>query len=158
MASARLRKFAGAIFSEYNLLTRRKLAIPIGGRTVANISKKSGNDKNEEEIEGPKQFTTSKAASWRAVQSRSGRLPDDEEPWYQDYVVIGSTAAVLIYFGILREENDIDRIFDLTLYDHIEGLEEVQLRVALEFNRERNLDTKPIEARLREIEEQKMNQ
>ncbi|XP_046423254.1 uncharacterized protein LOC124181097 isoform X1 [Neodiprion fabricii] len=155
MASAMLRRIAGTIFSECNLLKPRKLSTPIGWRTLANVSNKSKDYKNEEQYEEPLRFTGSKADTWIAMKSRTGKTSD--EPWYQMYVVIASTAAFLIYFGILREESDIDRHFDLTLYDHIEGLEEVQLRTVLKFNRERNLDTKEIEARLREIEKQKMD-
>lgn len=57
----------------------------------------------------------------------------------------------MIYFFILREENDIDLIFDKSLYDHIEDLEEQQIEMTLEHNKQNGIDTKELEARLREI-------
>lgn len=38
----------------------------------------------------------------------------------------------LVYFCVLREENEVDTKLRMTLYDHIEGLEEKQLEISLE--------------------------
>lgn len=67
-------------------------------------------------------------------------------------VVCASVAAFLLYFCVLREENDIDAFISTPLYDRIEGLEEVQLRTVLEYNLNNGLDVSKITARLREIE------
>jgi len=39
----------------------------------------------------------------------------DMFPWYQGYIVSASLAVFLIYFCILREENDIDLMLDTDL-------------------------------------------
>lgn len=80
------------------------------------------------------------------------RSPEVTTPWYQPYVVCGSVAVFLIYFCILREENDIDSEFDKTLYERLSGLEKTQLIQSYKFNKEHGKDTADIERRLKEIE------
>lgn len=56
---------------------------------------------------------------------------------------------------MLREENDIDKELGRSLYSRIEGLEEVQLKMSLQYNLDNGLDTTAIVQRLQEIEEEK---
>jgi len=93
----------------------------------------------------------SPAAKWKAEISRSGNV----EPalWYEPYVIIASLSVFLVYFCILREENDVDEELGKTLYDRISGLEEKQLELSLQYNEENNLDTTAIKNRLKEIKE-----
>lgn len=76
-------------------------------------------------------------------------------PWYQPIVVVISVTTFLLYFCVLREENDMDASLKKTLYDHIEGLEEKQLELALEHSVQTGKDTKTITTRLQEIREAK---
>lgn len=71
--------------------------------------------------------------------------------WFQPYVISGSLAAFLLYFCILREENDIDKRLQGNLFDQVPGLEEAQLTVNYKYNRENGLDTSEIEKRLLEL-------
>lgn len=73
-------------------------------------------------------------------------------PWYQPYSVVGSVTVFLIYFCVLREENDIDQEFNKTLYDRIKGLEKEQLIQSYKFNKEHGKSVEDIEKRLKEIE------
>lgn len=73
-------------------------------------------------------------------------------PWYQPYSVVGSVAVFLIYFCVLREENDVDKEFEKTLYDRIKGLEKEQLIQSYKFNKEHGKSVEAIEQRLKEIE------
>lgn len=97
----------------------------------------------------PLKYIGSNAGSWAAQQSRSG--PKAQGVWYQPYVVALSVTIFMIYFCILREENDIDLELQKSLYDRIEGLEETQLRIRHKYNLENGLDVKDIEARLQEL-------
>ncbi|KAL5288116.1 hypothetical protein ACFFRR_008771 [Megaselia abdita] len=97
----------------------------------------------------PIKFFGSKAASWKAKDTRSGKA--EEMLWFQPYVVSGSLAVFLIYFCFLREENDIDRKLEGTLFEHIAGLEEVQLTMTYKHNLENNIDNSSIEKRLKEL-------
>lgn len=76
-------------------------------------------------------------------------------PWYQPYVVAISLSTFLLYFCVLREENDVDTSLKMSLYDRIEGLEEKQLELTLEEYIQSGKDTAPIKARLIEIRELK---
>lgn len=101
----------------------------------------------------PIKFSQSPAKSYKASVTRSGV----EEPrlWYEPFVILGSLTIFLIYFCVLREENDIDKELSRSLYSRIEGLEEVQLRMSLRYNLDNGLDTTAIIQRLQEIEEEK---
>lgn len=98
----------------------------------------------------------SPAARHKASLSREGVRKPDNRLSYEPMVILGSFTVFLIYFTILREENDIDKELGRTLYSRISGLEEVQLKINLKYNQEHNLSTKEIEDRLREIELEKL--
>lgn len=57
---------------------------------------------------------------------------------------------------MIREENDVDKELGRSLYSRIEGLEAVQLKANLEFNRQHGKSTEDIELRLKEIEMEKL--
>lgn len=71
-------------------------------------------------------------------------------PEYSPYIVHVSLAAFLIYFCILREENDIDDLLKRDLFDHF-GEEASRLKKAYDYNIKHNLPTQEIVNRLREI-------
>lgn len=95
----------------------------------------------------------SEAAKITAAQVRSGS--SQSAPWYQTYVISLSLSVFMVYFFILREESDIDMEFSKSLYDRISGLEEQNLNVVLEYNRNNKLPTADIERRLEEIRRSK---
>ncbi|KAH8336700.1 hypothetical protein KR059_001353, partial [Drosophila kikkawai] len=97
----------------------------------------------------PIKFFGSQAATWRAKDTRSGG--SDESLWYQPYVISASLGVFLLYFCWLREESDIDQRLEGDLYEHVSGLEEVQLTVNYKYNKEHGLDTKEQEKRLAEL-------
>lgn len=112
---------------------------------------KSKDDSDDDDI--PIKFSTSKASKLSAEATRRGY--EASRLWYEPYVVIASLSIFLIYFCILREENDIDVELGRNLYSRIDGLEEQQLRLCLKYNLEHNLDVTDIVKRLREIEAEK---
>lgn len=114
--------------------------------------KKNQPETDEDELNKPIKFSTSPAAKWKAKTSRTG----DSNPrlWYEPYVVTASLAIFLGYFLLLREESDIDEEFSKSLYSRIQGLEEQQLRLALEYNKERGFSAGDIESRIKEIKEE----
>lgn len=126
----------------------RSSPLLIAARSLSARSKSSDNENGKSDA--PVKFMESKAQTWRARESRSGYSAQDE-PWYQMYVILASLSVFMIYFFILREENDIDQRLGSTLYDHIEGLEEAHLEMAIQYNRDNGLSTKELEARLIEV-------
>ncbi|KAL1494140.1 hypothetical protein ABEB36_009786 [Hypothenemus hampei] len=104
----------------------------------------------------PVKFSASKAKTYKAKYSRQGT--EDERLWYEPPVLLVSLAIFLLYFCVFREENDIDRELDRSLYSRIDGLEEAQLRMSLKYNLENGLDTTDIVKRLQEIDREKQSQ
>uniref|UniRef100_A0A131YPN2 Uncharacterized protein n=1 Tax=Rhipicephalus appendiculatus TaxID=34631 RepID=A0A131YPN2_RHIAP len=60
-----------------------------------------------DEDDKPYTYTTSNAAKWKAAQSF--RTPETNAPPAQRWSVLASISAFLIYFCVLREENDLDQ-------------------------------------------------
>ncbi|XP_012279105.1 uncharacterized protein LOC105699003 [Orussus abietinus] len=87
-------------------LTHRDLTV----RCLSNGTTIKKDTCNDEDLDAPIKYSTSEAATWEAKHSL--RNVDDDTLWYQSHVVTVSVAVFLIYFLMLREENDIDRLFD----------------------------------------------
>lgn len=75
----------------------------------------------------PIKYSSSKAATMRINEYRDPYGDEDKEPWYQVYSVLISMAAFLIYFCILREENDIDAILYNDLEDTLKKIEKEKI-------------------------------
>lgn len=98
----------------------------------------------------PVKFSTSPAAKKKVAPVL--KMNNNDMPWYQPYSVVASVAVFLIYFCILREENEIDAEFSKSLYDRIPGLEKQQLLMSYRYNKEQGLSVEDIEKRLKEIQ------
>ncbi|XP_031833114.1 uncharacterized protein LOC116427201 [Nomia melanderi] len=61
---------------------------------------------DDDDYDKPVKYSTSEAANWPACGTGT-KGPDI--PRYQTLIIMTSLALFLIYFGILREENDIDQ-------------------------------------------------
>jgi len=59
----------------------------------------------------------------------------------------------MLYFCVLREENDVDEELGKSLYERIPGLEKAQLHAAYTYNSMHGQDTSAITARLQELQE-----
>lgn len=73
-----------------------------------------------------------------------------EHPYYTPHIVNISVIIFLVYFCILREENDIDAILGRDLYENF-GDEAARLKKAYDYNIKHNLPTAEIVNRLHEI-------
>lgn len=118
---------------------------------MATEVKASPTSPKSEELENnePMKFLGSKAASWEARRSRSGGA--DEGVSFQPYVISLSLAVFLVYFCILREENDIDLDLEKSLFDRVDGLEQTSLLMTHRYNKENGVDNTAIETRLNEM-------
>jgi len=59
-------------------------------------------------------YTTSPAHDWKAQHSRIGSKAEFG-PWYEPHAVSASLILFMVYFFILREENDLDLLLDKPL-------------------------------------------
>ena len=55
----------------------------------------------------PYKYSTSDARYHSSLDTFAP-VPKNPPPWYQRYSITISMAVFLVYFGILREENDLD--------------------------------------------------
>lgn len=108
-------------------------------------------NKPPEDPNVPLSFSKSKAAKWSAKDSFSGRNISDDSPWYQPFVISASIAAILLWYCVLREENDVDKELGKTLYGRVDGMERKQLELALKYNNP-GVDTVAIRKRLDELD------
>ena len=73
-------------------------------------------------------------------------------PKYQTEIVLFSIFSLLVYFTVLREENDVDgRIRGEDIYEQYPELEEVHLRLSLERLNPQSEEADAIRRRLAEI-------
>ena len=85
------------------------------------------------------------------MQRKFSEPPKQDRPDIQAPIICISFAVFLIYFCYLREENDLDKQLNFTLYERIDGLEEQQIRQKIEYNRNHGIDFSALEKRLEEI-------
>ncbi|KAK7111489.1 uncharacterized protein [Littorina saxatilis] len=111
---------------------------------------------NQKTGSGPIPFSNSKAASWSMTNSVV--IPVRTAPWYQTISISISLGAFLIYFLVLREENDLDVELNYSLFERVPQLEEHQVKLALDYFRRQGKDTRELQERLAEIQAEKQAQ
>ena len=118
---------------------------------------------NSEEVEKPVKYTTSQAYKGVGAGLNPSllrkRLYKEPAPRCQTPIILLSLISFMLYFCVLREENDIDEMLkNGTLYDHIEGLEKAHLESALETYRQKGWDASKLLERLEQIKEEEQEQ
>ncbi len=113
-------------------------------------SRSTKQPENPDNPDMPLSFSNSNAAKWSAKQSFSGGGNIGESPWYEPFVISASVTAILVWFCVLREENDVDNELGKSLYDRVDGMEKKQLELALKHNIQ-GVDTVAIKKRLDEL-------
>uniref|UniRef100_A0A2S2NX43 Uncharacterized protein n=1 Tax=Schizaphis graminum TaxID=13262 RepID=A0A2S2NX43_SCHGA len=84
---------------------------------LLSIVTRNASNKNvdiDAELNKPVKYTTSPAHDWKAQHSRIGSKAEFG-PWYEPHAVSLSLIVFMIYFFILREENDLDLLLDKPL-------------------------------------------
>jgi len=66
------------------------------------------------ELNKPVKYTTSPAYDWKAQHSRIGSKAEFG-PWYEAHIVSASLVIFMLYFFVIREENDLDILLDRPL-------------------------------------------
>ncbi|XP_044766552.1 uncharacterized protein LOC123322651 [Coccinella septempunctata] len=99
----------------------------------------------------PVKFTTSAAGKFKAKMALK---EDDNRLWYEPIVITLSLSVFLLYFLVLREENDIDEEMFTPLYNRIAGLEQVQLKSVIDHSTNKE-EIAEAQKRLEEIKDEK---
>lgn len=79
---------------------------------------------DDDDTEDPIKFSTTKAYN---MSYNEYRVDTEDDPWYQPFCVMFGFAAMLIYFCILREENDIDLILNSDLEETLNRVQREKL-------------------------------
>lgn len=77
---------------------------------------------NDENSNEPIKYSTSEASTWLAAQTRN---PSTERHPYEANVVTISLIIFMIYFFLLREENDIDLNLNRPLQELVPNLNNI---------------------------------
>lgn len=132
-----------------NLISRDFRISQFGLRRMASEApKKLAAD--DVDLNKPIKYLESPAAQWKAQWSTKGLR--DERPWFESYIVLASISVFLLYFCVLREENDIDEKLKTPLYDNVPGLEQQNLLLTHKYNVESGKSNAAIEKRMKELE------
>ena len=86
--------------------------------------------KNEElDPNKPYSYLKSDAFKWPAKESRQ---PYENKPEWQGYVISLSMAIFMIYFFILREESDVDKVFDRDLRSYFSEMSDKEFNSVMQ--------------------------
>lgn len=89
--------------SSKSFLEKRQSFLQICSTLQYSVNSKK-KDEDDGDYDKPYKFSTSKAATYPARYTIDGK----SRPTYESLIIGLSLTAFFIYFGILREENDID--------------------------------------------------
>lgn len=103
----------------------------------------------------PVAYSQSKAQNWNPVDGFASPRRMTTMPKYQPAIVLASTAAFLIYFLVLREENDIDEEIGQSIYSRIPGLEEKSIQATIQHGKLAGQNTEALEKRLKDVQASK---
>lgn len=135
----------------FRAMNFKAFSISAASRRLSTVKESAAPQRDQRDINAPIKYVGSTAAAWTSKEGRSGTIPKSDTPWFQPYAVVGSVAVFLIYFCVLREENDVDLELEKSLYDRVPGLEQTQLIINYKYNLENNGDNAEIVARMKEM-------
>jgi len=141
-------------FSAFSGFSRRQPFIllqlrpkPLNAMSTGPTPKPSGS--SEPAIDdGPVRYSTSKAHAHSPFDTFLTRR---RAPFYQPIIVTVSITTFLIYFLLLREENDVDEELERSLYDKVPGLKEKTILAEILEAREHGRDTTQLELQLKQL-------
>lgn len=97
--------------------------------------------------EEPVKYSTSKAKQWDSIDTFVSKQTR-AQPASQPFIVVFSTLIFLLYFGLLREENDLDRRISQPLEETIPNIKEMTLRHQILQYEQMGLDTRNLKEAL----------
>ena len=112
------------------LYTRHSLNKSLHQNATA-TSTKVDNERNNEYEDKPVIFTKSKGFKTPPTFMNPRAHDKESKPFLQDISIFVSLSCFMLYFFVFREENDIDEILGVSLYDRIDGLEKANIIAAI---------------------------
>ena len=100
------------------------------------------------EEDKPIKFSTSDASRHHAFDTF---FQESNAPWYQGYCLSVSMAVFLLYFCVLREENDVDEELGKSIWQRIPTLKEQTLLSEIKAGKTAGTDVSELEKELDEL-------
>jgi hypothetical protein len=101
-------------------------------------------------------FSTSKAASYNPTSTFFDTSKRLEEPFYQPLIVCFFLFVFLVYFLLLREENELDELLSKPIEDTVPDIKEMTLVASITHYEKMGLDTRELKEALKiELEKKK---
>ena len=110
----------------------------------------SSSSSEDDFVDKPIKFSTSDAYKHRAYDTF---FRESNAPWYQRHCVTISFAVFLLYFCVLREENDVDEELGKSLWHKVPGLREQTLKAEIRQGKAVGTDVSELEKELDELYE-----
>ncbi|KAH6942698.1 hypothetical protein HPB50_009264 [Hyalomma asiaticum] len=101
----------------------RSATVPCRSALQRRAASGKADSSDTEDYDKPVVYSTSKAAQWKAAQTF--RTPTTDVPAAQRWSVLLSISVFLIYFLVLREENDLDEHLSRPITDTVPDLEKI---------------------------------
>lgn len=105
---------ATVFINSYGLFVFSEKKMRLLSVCTRNYAAKTNSEMDEELLNKPLKYTSSPANEWKAVHSRIGSKAEFG-PWYEPHIVSASVILFMLYFFVLREENDIDMMLERPL-------------------------------------------
>jgi len=104
-----------------------------------------------EDRDKPIKFSTSNANKHRAYDTFCTK---SNAPWYQIYIVTFSAFVFLLYFGVLREENDMDEYLSLSVGQRVPAVQEQTLVQQIRDGKQLGKDVSELVNEVKELRKQ----
>jgi len=118
---------------------------------TSTVTRKDTSSEDSGDLRQPLQYSGSKASQYDSIETFAPKRK--ARPKWEHTSVLISTVSFLIYWGVLREENDWDEMLYDTerMYTQVPGLEENQLQAAITYNKNAGLSTDEMKTKLEEV-------
>jgi len=108
----------------------------------------SSSSSEDDFMDKPIKFSTSDASKHHAYDTF---FRESNAPWYQSHCITLSIAVFLLYFCVLREENDVDEELGKTLWQRIPTLRDDSLQSQIRAGKLAGTDVSKLEQELDDL-------
>merc|ERR1712179_530095 len=120
-------------------------------RELSQSTSTSTTEVKEEAVENEKPITFTKSKAFKAKPTFINPRHEESRPRFQDLSILVSLSSFMLWFFVLREENDLDVEIGRSLYDRIDGLEKANILTSIRYHDQNGLDATALRKRLEEI-------
>ena len=102
-------------------------------RELSQSTSTSTTEVKEEAVENEKPITFTKSKAFKSKPTFINPRHEESRPRFQDLSILVSLSSFMLWFFVLREENDLDVEIGRSLYDRIDGLEKANILTSIRY-------------------------